>query len=204
MAPTCESIRSQIRPSAPISRSRQAISRITRAPLRTGARFSSSARSSSAAVAAALASASAALIAASASASRVIGRPAVFWAAMRLLDPRHRVEHHAGVGVAVALGIFAEKPAAPRGLHEGFADRVVILLARLGRARGDRGQGECFVGHGKLIAQIIARYANDHHDIERIAIELMPARITNPHRICDGAEAIRGAAWRCFTARCSP
>jgi MFS transporter, PPP family, 3-phenylpropionic acid transporter len=30
------------------------------------------------------------------------------------------------------------------------------------------------VGHGKLIAQIIARYANDHHDISRIAIELMP------------------------------
>ena len=38
MALTCESIRSQIRPSAPISRNRQAISRITRAPLRTGAR----------------------------------------------------------------------------------------------------------------------------------------------------------------------
>ena len=40
MALTCESSRSQIRPSAPISRHRQEISRITRAPLRTGARCS--------------------------------------------------------------------------------------------------------------------------------------------------------------------
>ena len=55
------------------------------------------------------------------------------------LDPRHRVEHHAGVGIAIALGIFAEKPAAPRGLHEGFADRVIILLARPRRASRDRG-----------------------------------------------------------------
>ena len=53
-------------------------------------------------------------------------------------DPRHRVEHHAGVGIAVALGIFAEEPAAPRGLHERFADRVIVLLARLRCARGDR------------------------------------------------------------------
>ena len=35
MTATCESIRSQIRPSLPISRNRQAISRSTRAPLRT-------------------------------------------------------------------------------------------------------------------------------------------------------------------------
>ena len=47
-----------------------------------------------------------------------------------LLDPRHRVEHHAGVGVAVALGVFGEEPAAPRSLHEGFADRGIVLLAR--------------------------------------------------------------------------
>ena len=48
MTATCESIRSQIRPSLPISRRRQAISRSTRAPLRTGARRCSSARLSSA------------------------------------------------------------------------------------------------------------------------------------------------------------
>ncbi len=56
MTPTCESIRSQMRPSAPISRKRQAISRMTRAPLRTGARFCSSARSPTAVVAACRAS----------------------------------------------------------------------------------------------------------------------------------------------------
>jgi len=44
IAATCESIRSQIRLSAPISRQRQEISRMTRAPLRTGARCCSSAR----------------------------------------------------------------------------------------------------------------------------------------------------------------
>ncbi len=53
-------------------------------------------------------------------------------------DPRHRIEHHAGVGIAVALGILAEKPAAPRRLHERFADRVIVLLARLGCASGNR------------------------------------------------------------------
>jgi MFS transporter, PPP family, 3-phenylpropionic acid transporter len=36
------------------------------------------------------------------------------------------------------------------------------------------------VGHGKLVAQIIARYANDHHDIDRIAIELMPFQAQIP------------------------
>jgi PPP family 3-phenylpropionic acid transporter len=36
------------------------------------------------------------------------------------------------------------------------------------------------VGHRKLIAQIIARYANDHHDIRRIAIELMPSESQIP------------------------
>ena len=45
-------------------------------------------------------------------------------------DPRHRVEHHAGVGVAVAPGIFAEIPAAPRRLHERFADRLIGPGAR--------------------------------------------------------------------------
>ena len=55
-----------------------------------------------------------------------------------LFYPFDRIEHHAGVGIAVALGIFAEKPAASRRLHERFADRIIILFARLGRARGDR------------------------------------------------------------------
>jgi len=69
----------------------------------------------------------------------------------RLLDTRHRIEHHAGVGIAVALGILAQKPAAARGFHEGFTDRIVILLARQGRAGGNRREGEYFVGHGKLM-----------------------------------------------------
>ena len=47
-----------------------------------------------------------------------------------LLDPRHRVEHHAGIGIAVALGVFGEEPTAPRSLHEGFADRGIVLLTR--------------------------------------------------------------------------
>ncbi|MEH2536364.1 hypothetical protein [Bradyrhizobium sp. AZCC 1699] len=47
-----------------------------------------------------------------------------------LLDPRHRVQHHAGVGIAVALGVFGQEPAAPRSLHEGFGDRSIVLLAR--------------------------------------------------------------------------
>ncbi len=89
-------------------------------------------------------------------------------------DFRDRVEHHARVGIAVALGVFAEEPAAARGLHEGFADRVVILLVRLGRAGRHGREGECFVGHYNLVAQITARYCNDHHDIDRIAIGLMP------------------------------
>src|SRR5258708_20972926 len=78
------------------------------------------------------------------------------------------------MGVAVSCGVVAAKAASPRGLHERFTDRVIVPLARQRRAGGDRRQGECFVGHGKLIAQIIARYDNDHHDIKRIAIELMP------------------------------
>jgi hypothetical protein len=47
-----------------------------------------------------------------------------------LLDPRHRVEHHPRVGIAVALGVFVQKPAAARGLHERFGDRGIVLLAR--------------------------------------------------------------------------
>ena len=53
-------------------------------------------------------------------------------------DPRHRIEHHAGVRIAVALGILAEKPAAACGLHERFANRVIVLLARLRGASGNR------------------------------------------------------------------
>ena len=54
------------------------------------------------------------------------------------LDPRHRIEHHAGIRIAIAPGILAEKPAAPRGLHESLADRVIVLLARLRGAGGNR------------------------------------------------------------------
>ena len=85
-----------------------------------------------------------------------------------------------GVGIAVALGVFAEEPAAPRRLHERLADRVIVLLARLRGASRDRRQGKCFVGHAKLIAQMLARCVNDHHDIERIAIELMPSESQIP------------------------
>ena len=137
MAPTWESSRSQIRPSAPISRQRQEISLMIRAPLRTGARFSSSARPSTAAAAVARPRR-----------PRGGSRPrppaarhrAAGWLlrGQGVLDPRHRIEHHAGVGVAVALGVFAEKPAAARGLHEGLADRLIVLLARQARAGGDR------------------------------------------------------------------
>src|SRR5260370_307865 len=80
MTPIWESIKSQIRPSAPISRKRHSISLTTRALLRTGARFSSSARLSRAADAAALASSSARPIAVNASASPVSGA-ACLWSA---------------------------------------------------------------------------------------------------------------------------
>jgi len=73
MTLTWESIKSQIRMSAPISRKRHAISRITRAPLRTGARFSSSARPPTAPNAAARAASSAARIPIRASASPASG-----------------------------------------------------------------------------------------------------------------------------------
>jgi hypothetical protein len=69
-----------------------------------------------------------------------------------LLEPGHRVQHQTGIGIAVALGIFGEEPATPRGLHEGFADRGVIFLAGLHRAGGNRRKGECFVGHMKPVA----------------------------------------------------
>src|SRR5258708_35278969 len=84
------------------------------------------------------------------------------------------------MGVAVSCGVVAAKAASPRGLHERFTDRVIVPLARQRRASGDRRKGECFVGHGKLIAQIIARCVNDHHDIKRIAIELMPSESQIP------------------------
>ena len=67
---TCESIRSQIRPSLPISRNRQAISRSTRAPLRTGASRCSSARLSSASTADSSAASTELRMAASASVRR--------------------------------------------------------------------------------------------------------------------------------------
>jgi hypothetical protein len=73
MALIWESIRSQIRPSAPISRQRQAISRMIRLPLRTGPSFSSSARPSRAATRAA---STAPRIAASASFSPLSGAAA--------------------------------------------------------------------------------------------------------------------------------
>ena len=65
----------------------------------------------------------------------VVGRLLAPLRGQALLDPFDRIEHHAGIGIAVALGVFAKKPAAPRGLHEGFADRLIILLARLRGAR---------------------------------------------------------------------
>ena len=55
------------------------------------------------------------------------------------------------------LAYSLEKPAAPRSLHEGFADRGIVLLARLRGACRDRRKGKCFVGHAKLFAQITAR-----------------------------------------------
>ena len=156
MTVTCESIRSQIRPSLPISRNRQAISRSTRAPLRTGASRCSSARLSSASTANSSAASTELRMAASASVRRSCAAAAAATASAAccaerpssaleaclplkglfplgvevLLDPRHRVQHHAGVGIAVALGVFGQEPAAPRSLHEGFGDRGIVLLAR--------------------------------------------------------------------------
>ncbi len=52
------------------------------------------------------------------------------------LDPRHRVEHHRGVGVAVAAGVFDEKPAAPRGLHQRVVHARIIRLAQRGEPPG--------------------------------------------------------------------
>ena len=146
MTATCELIRSQIRPSLPISRRRQAISRSTRAPLRTGARRCSSARLSSASAADCWAASTAPRMAASASfklflaaVAAAAASSACCWCAARaflkevflpvevcfllkalfllrgeaLLDPRHRVEHHAGVGVAVTLGVFGRGTSGP-------------------------------------------------------------------------------------------
>ena len=188
MTVTCESIRSQIRPSLPISRNRQAISRSTRAPLRTGASRCSSARLSSASTADSSAASTELRMAASASVRRSCAAAAAATASAAccaerpssapleaclplkglfplggeaLLDPRHRIQHHAGVGIAVALGVFGQEPAAPRSLHEGFGDRRIVLLARQRGACRDRRKGECFVGHVKLFAQISAHCDNE-------------------------------------------
>ena len=96
---------------------RQEISRMTRTPLGIGARRSSIASPSSPPFAATCASLTASRIAASASASGFGGR--LFLRGDALLDAGDGIEHKAGVGIAVALGIFAEEPAAARGLHEG-------------------------------------------------------------------------------------
>ncbi len=63
------------------------------------------------------------------------------------LDALDRVEHHARVGVAVALGVFGQEPAAARRLHERLMDRGVVLVRRQRRTGVDRRQGEGFVGH---------------------------------------------------------
>jgi PPP family 3-phenylpropionic acid transporter len=49
------------------------------------------------------------------------------------------------------------------------------------------------VGHAKLIAQITARYVNDHHDIKRIATKLMAAESQIPIASRDASK--RFAAW---------
>ncbi len=63
------------------------------------------------------------------------------------LEALDRIEHHARVGVAVALGVFGQEPAPARRLHERFMDGVVVPVGRQRRAGVDRRQGEGFVGH---------------------------------------------------------
>ena len=54
---------------------------------------------------------------------------------------------------------------AARGLHEGFAHRGIVLLARLRGASRDRREGECFVSHAKTLgANHCALCHNDQHE----------------------------------------
>ena len=136
MALTWESKRSQIRPSAPISRHRKLISLITRALLRTGARFSSSARLSSAADAADLASSSARLMAVNASASPLSGAGCLWAARLLRSAPPHRAPckcRHYGCAWHIHSGT-----SGPASLHEGLAHRLIIFLARQAGASGNR------------------------------------------------------------------
>ena len=95
---------------------------------------------------------------------RVIGRR-LFLRGDALLDAGDRIQHQAGIGIAVALGVFAKEPAAARRLHERFADRRIVLLARLRGASRDRREGECFVSHAKTLgANHCAVCHNDQHE----------------------------------------
>jgi len=101
-----------------------------------------------------------------------------FWARSSQRS-RHRSSPSC-VRVCGTLGVLA-KNQRPATSPELVADRVVIRLPRLRRALdiGDRRMG--FFGHDKLIvANHSGVNANDHHDIERIAIELMPAKFPIP------------------------
>lgn len=55
-----------------------------------------------------------------------------------LFEPLDGLQHHGGIGVAVAACIFAEKPASARGFHEGFTDRVVVGVGWRGAPCRDR------------------------------------------------------------------
>ena len=56
----------------------------------------------------------------------------------RALDPRHRIQHHPRVGIAVAAGIFGQKPAPARCFQEGVLDRLVVRFAGLRGPGGNR------------------------------------------------------------------
>src|SRR5262249_45879821 len=74
--------------------------------------------------------------------------------AQERLDPVDPLENELGIGVAVALGEFAEKPAAAHRLHDGGGD---CLIVRFGpRRRRGRRQGEMLVGHRQILAHIPA------------------------------------------------
>ena len=119
-----------------ISRHRKLISLITRALLRTGARFSSSARLSSAADAADLASSSARLMAVNASASPLSGAGCLWAARLLRSAPPHRAPckcRHYGCAWHIHSGT-----SGPASLHEGLAHRLIIFLARQAGASGNR------------------------------------------------------------------